>query len=111
MYGVRRFGKDSPSWKGGKITKGGYIYIYKPEHPFCDGENYVAEHRFVIEQQIGRYLLSKEDCHHRNNIKDDNRPQNLMAFISKSAHMRFEKKGLVKPEEIIFNGERYANNN
>jgi hypothetical protein len=31
-------------------------------------------------------------------------PKMLMAFINDSAHKRFEHRGKVKPEEIIFDG-------
>jgi len=54
-----------------------------------------------------RYLLPQEKCHHLNDIKDDNRPQNLMAFTSESAHQRFHHNPRnVKPEEIIWDGRK-----
>jgi hypothetical protein len=37
----------------------------------------VLEHRFVMEQQLGRPLLSTETVHHRNGLKYDNTPGNL----------------------------------
>lgn len=95
--------ENSSKWKGGKRFNRGYIQIYKPEHPFsCYG--YVLEHRLVIEKQIGRYLNPFEHCHHLNKNKDDNRPENLMTFISNSTHRRFENNKPVKPSEIIFDG-------
>ena len=99
-------GKNHPKWKGGRVnSRQGYIIIHKPDHPFCNGQNYVMEHRLVVEAQIGRYLLPTETTHHLNEIKDDNRPKNLMAFTSKSAHRRFHgNPDNVKPEEIIFDG-------
>lgn len=97
-------GENSPSWKGGKtIGDRGYIFIYQPNHPFVDNKGYVREHRLVIEKQVGRYLTHKEIVHHLGK-KDDNRPCMLMAFINHSAHIRFERKAKVKPEEIIFDG-------
>ena len=99
-------GKNNPAWKGGRYSNGcGYIFIHKPEHPFCDCRNYVFEHRLVIEEQIGRYLTPIEKVHHIGE-KDDNRPHMLMAFVSQSAHIRFEKGGNVNPEEIIFDGRK-----
>jgi hypothetical protein len=99
-------GSNHPSWKGGKRKrKDGYIMIYMPKHPFAY-EKYVYEHRFIIEQQIKRYLKIKETPHHINHVVTDNRPENLMALSSHSAHMRFEHGRKVKPKEIIFDGRK-----
>lgn len=106
---IKISGKNNPHWNGGRVIDRGYIRIYKPEHPNANGK-YVFEHRLVVEKIIGRYLLTKEESHHINKIKDDNRPENLMAFVSKSAHRRFEKGGKIKIEEIIFNGHKFSLN-
>lgn len=103
---VGRKGFKHYNWKGGKILSyEGYVMIHMPEHP-ASHLNYISEHRLIIEKQMGRYLLSKEIGHHRNGIKDDNRPKNLMAFTSESAHKRFEWGGKVKSSEIIFDGRK-----
>ena len=94
------------NWKGGKRKDSrGYILIYKPDHPFAKVGKYVLEHRLVVEKQIGRYLLTKEPCHHLGK-RDDNRPHMLMAFVNDSAHMRFEQGSKVKEKEIIFDGRK-----
>lgn len=107
---ISEAGKGSKhwNWKGGRIkhTKG-YIYLFKPDHPFCDGKGYVREHRLVVESQIGRYLKPEETPHHINEILDDNKPENLMAFVNDIVHRKFHKNPLsIKPEEIIFDGRR-----
>jgi len=101
-------GSKNVNWKNGRYKISyGYIVVLKSNHPFCDYAGYVYEHRLVVEKQISRYLLPTEHCHHLNKIKDDNRPENLMAFISNSAHGRFHQNPEnVKPEEIVFDGRK-----
>lgn len=70
-------GKNNSSWKGGRINRNGYIYIYQPDHPYAIKQNYVPEHRLVMEKKIGRYLYPWEVVHHINGIKNDNRDENL----------------------------------
>jgi hypothetical protein len=92
-----------PRWKGGKhLHKAGYIMTLAKDHPTTK-QRYILEHRLVVEQQIGRPLSPEEATHHLGE-KSDNRPQMLMAFVSNSAHKRFERGGIVKPKEIIFDG-------
>lgn len=101
-------GGKSPSWKGGeRVATDGYKLIHTPNHPFKDFNNYVREHRIVVEKQIGRYLLKKESVHHIDEIKINNIPENLIAFTSESAHQRFHfNPNNVKQEEIIFDGRK-----
>jgi hypothetical protein len=52
---------------------------------------YVLEHRFVMEQYLGRKLLSSEVIHHRNGNPSDNRLDNLLV-VSQSEHVRIHKE-------------------
>jgi hypothetical protein len=60
-----------------------------PDHPWADLKGYVFEHRFVMEQMIGRYLKPLEVVHHNNGVVKDNRPDNLRLFANQGAHARF----------------------
>jgi len=41
-----------------------------------------------------------------NKIKTDNRPENLMAFKTQSAHNKFEFNIKIKTSDIIFDGRK-----
>lgn len=88
-------GKDHPEWKGGRhVDRAGYISVYSPDHPYCRKyTKHVLEHRLVMEQHLGRYLLPTEVVHHKNGIKTDNRIENLMLFEKNSEHLAHELKG------------------
>lgn len=73
----KRMGIENPGWKGGRYkNKNGYIHILINGH-------YFLEHRYKIEQLLGRALEDYEHIHHLNGIKDDNRLENLKVVINK----------------------------
>jgi hypothetical protein len=78
------------NWKGGRTYGGGgYIYVYQRGHPSASKDEYVYEHRLVMEEMLGRYLRPGETVHHKNGIKNDNRPENLALFESGGKHSAF----------------------
>lgn len=91
-------GEHNPMWKGGRfITKYGYVRIKKYDHPFANTKNYVFEHRLVMEQHLGRYLLPFEKVHHINGNRSDNRIENLQLLESQSRHAHMHMKGKPSP--------------
>lgn len=72
---------DAPSWKGGRTKRRGYWYIYKPDHHFATLIGYFLEHRLVWEEANNACLLKWAVVHHINEVKDDNRPENLQAMM------------------------------
>ena len=92
-HGHLFMGKNASNWKGGRILKQtGYIMLRMPDHPTADNQGYILEHRYVMEKKIGRLLDPREQVHHINGKKKDNRPDNLMLFSSVSSHKLYEYK-------------------
>jgi len=78
-------------------TNRGYLLIF-------NGEKWVLEHRYVMQNHLGRALKSKEVVHHLNRNKSDNRLENLQ-LLSWSDHARItvmeDQGGKINP--VYFN--------
>ncbi len=75
-YSCAKLGKNNPNWKGGIAKSSGYVFIYLPDHPKARGK-YVKRAILVLEEKLGRPIRDGYDSHHKNEIKDDDRPENL----------------------------------
>lgn len=71
-----------PRKSEGYTTSDGYRMVYR------DNGEKILEHRLVMEQMIGRPLESFEDAHHKNGIRDDNRPENLELWVNQPRGQR-----------------------
>ena len=86
-------GNKHHSWRGGRVIRDGYAYIYlQPDdffYPMANKKGYVAEHRLVIAKALGRCLLPWEIPHHKTGFaKDGNRyPETLELMTDKRFHM------------------------
>lgn len=108
-------GENHPAWRGGRTRHGGYVYVHiYTDHPlFCmaaerhgpSGKNggWVAEHRLVMAQHLGRPLEKWEIVHHKNGVKDDNRPENLELYPKQASHVTHTmfKRELAKCDKEI----------
>jgi len=92
-------------WDGGRfIDPRGYVRIINPEPQPANApysKRYLMEHRYVMEQLLGRGLKASEVVHHINHVKTDNRPENLMVLSSVSEHRKIHvhEDGLAREAE------------
>ena len=87
--------EERQGWKGGlKKDRTGHIYKKCPNHPFASKYGgYVALHRLVVEEHIGRYLLPTEVVHHIDDNPANNDISNLRVYENNAAHLRDTLKG------------------
>lgn len=86
--------EDRHGWKGGVKEAKGYLYSRTPGHPHASKHGgYVAVHRLVAEEKIGRYLLPTEVVDHIDGDIRNNHPDNLRVFQSNAEHLAVTLKG------------------
>lgn len=88
-YIAKMTAENNPKWKGGIAYSDGYIYILKPDHPKANKTGYIKRSQLVLEKKLGRYLYPDEIPHHKNEIRDDDRPENIKVMESNSVHVKY----------------------
>lgn len=78
----------------GSLHPQGYVKMYEPTHPNADAAGRVNQHRLVMEEHLGRYLLPGENIHHKNGVRHDNRLENLELWVV------FQPAGQ-RPEDLL----------
>ena len=95
----RRFIKNhSHKSKPNQFYHSGYVYVLAPnDHPNPTFNRYIKRSRLVVEKHLGRYLSHDEQVHHTNEIRDDDRIENL-EVVSLGQHNTLHKKRRWKEE-------------
>jgi hypothetical protein len=67
-----------------RLLSDGYVKIWEPTHPRAT-RGWILEHRWLMEQKLGRLLEPQEEVDHINSNRSDNRPENLQV-LDRAAH-------------------------
>jgi len=76
------------------LDKSGYLIHWRVKGSGKKGYQQ-PEHRYVMEQILGRKLLPHETVHHKNGIRHDNRPENLELWSGR--HGRGQRESDLHP--------------
>ena len=77
------------------LSPTGYILLWEPKNPMSNSSGYVSEHRKVMSEFFGRILERSEIVHHINEIKTDNRIENL-ELLTRKEHGEHHEHNPVK---------------
>jgi hypothetical protein len=78
----------------------GYVLVGAPNHPRASSGGYVFEHILVWEAVHKQTVPEGDVIHHINGIKDDNRPQNLVALSPQRHNQKHQNLLQVRAQRI-----------
>lgn len=87
---------------GRRVDHDGYVLVTAPvDHPYARQRSnragkLIYEHRLVLEQTLGRYLLPEEVVDHVDGLTLHNAPENLRLFSSNAEHLSETTAGRTK---------------
>ncbi len=79
-------GEKNHAYRGGKMKVQGYWVTATPGHPRAYKDDYVLDHILIAEKALGHYLPEGTAVHHINEIKTDNRNDNLVICQNERYH-------------------------
>ena len=89
------------------VDSEGYVVVRRHAHPNAQADGRILEHRLIMSEKLGRALMPGENAHHKNGVRDDNRPENLELWVTMQPAGQRPEDLLAFAHEII---ERYETN-
>ena len=81
---LSKFGDKNPMWIGGVVKDNQKGYLIERHN-----NEYVRQHRLIVEKHIERPLKSTEVVHHIDGNKLNNKIDNLYLFRNNNAHLAY----------------------
>jgi hypothetical protein len=82
--------------KGRRMSSGGYVLVFRPNHPRATSAGLVFEHILVAEAALGRPLPASAVVHHVDDDKANNANGNLCILGSNTEHLELHARRRVR---------------
>lgn len=93
QHSARMSGENNPAFKGTPfVDNDGYVRVWMPDHHRADNSGRVYEHILVAEATYGGPITSEYHVHHKNGVKNDNRPENLEVLLASDHHREHDHR-------------------